>query len=633
MKKHLLIVLFSVALVTISCGQSSDKLNQRVQLIQQTLSIPESKSIAFAKFEIANRQDFLEMAKQYRNTKDWATQRKKFSAETEKSSIAILGKEKFEQWTNYLKEQKLLAEQAAMAAEIKKYKRTSPEQPYEAAWGALRQHEIPKWAEDAKFGVYGHWGIYSQMGAWDYKKRNWGNYYITAYHGVYSTNEKHEQRVLFEEKYGKIQQGNGYKDLAKDFKAENWDPAYWADLVQKSGAKYAGICAVHHDGYCMWDSDVTDYCAGKLGPQRDLYGEFSKEIRKRGLKTIASFHHGRTYKHFQGVLSKLKKVPDYQNVDLLDPKNDNFYWFTGTEERFTKNRLDLTFEFIEKYAPDVLWFDGGGGGFSTEKILAKHFNTALKNNKEVSVHNKGNFGANFGIYSYENGAGRPSYIDWPWEDDTPSAEGWCDWQWDKNIQYKKARDVIVRLADLVSRNGGLLLSINPKSDGTLDQGQIDLLLGVGDWLAKYGEAIYGTRPWKIIGEGHMENLFFTQTNPLNGKPSRAIQPNTSLFTAEDIRYTTKDNNLYAIVLGAPKTKVFTIKSLHDKEHISTENKIKSIELLGVGKLSYSRDAKGIHIQLPKNIPDTNANVFKIQVEGQLEVRKNEGKNKIVPMKT
>ena len=108
---------------------------------------------------------------------------------------------------------------------------------YEPNWESLRTHVVPTWAEDVKFGIYAHWGVYSVTGAWDYKKSNWGNYYITGYKGFYSTNEKQEQHVLFENNVGKIEDGIGYKDLAKQFKAENFDAKHWADLIEKSGAK------------------------------------------------------------------------------------------------------------------------------------------------------------------------------------------------------------------------------------------------------------------------------------------------------------------------------------------------------------------------------------------------------------
>ena len=504
---------------------------------------------------------------------------------------------------------------------------------YQANWTSLRTHAVPKWAKEVKFGIYAHWGVYSVSGDWDYKTPNWGNYYITAYKGFYSTDETQEQHVLFKKNVGSIEDGVGYKDLANQFTAENFDPEYWADLIEESGAKYAGMCAVHHDGFCMWDSDITDFSAGKLGPRRDLSGELLASLKDRGIKTIASFHHGRTVKHFEKIAKKLKKDPRYKNVDLLNQKYYNYYWFMGGVDRFTKNRMDLTMEYIDKYSPDVLWFDGGGGEYDTEKILAHFFNDGIKNNKEVSVHNKGNFGENFGVYSYENGYKRPEYVDWPWEDDTPSAAGYCDWPWYKNMEYKKSNDVIIRLIDLVSRNGGLLLSMNPRPDGTFDKGQVDLLKGIGVWLKQNGEAIYGTNPWKIYGEGHINDLFYTLENPLTGAKSREIQPNISLFNSEDVRFTVNGNVLYATVLGIPDSGEVLIKSFATDIMISSENEIRSIELLGYGPIDFKRTKRGVLIDLPKKLPNTVALVFKVLAKGEIEHRKNTGSNKIVPEKT
>lgn len=507
------------------------------------------------------------------------------------------------------------------------------QQHYDADWTSLRQHKIPQWAEDAKFGIYAHWGVYSLSGNWEHTRRNWANYYITGYHGYYSTDDNNEQRQLFEKHVGNVKDGVGYKDMAKQFTADKFDASYWADLIEKSGAKYAGMCAVHHDGYCMWDSDVTDFCAGKLGPERDVNGELLAELKKRGIKTIASFHHGRTVKHFNKIVKKLKADPRFKNADLLDSDNNDSYWFLGGVKRFTEKRKALTLEYIDKYSPDVLWFDGGGGAYDTEEIIAHFFNDGIKHNKEVCIHNKGNFGKNFGLYSYENGAHRPSYVDWPWEDDTPSAKGWCDWQWDKNIEYKKSEDVIIRLVDLVSRNGGLLLSMNPRPDGSLDKEQEELLIGIGKWLKQNGEAVYGTRPWKILGEGHMEDLFFYDTNPISGKKSREIQPNTDLFDWTDIRYTTKKNVLYATMLGLSPQNEVLIKSLNSGVNISNKNKISSIELIGYGKVDFTRDNEGVHIKLPACLPNKVALVFKIEVKGKLEQRINKGSNDIIPAQT
>jgi alpha-L-fucosidase len=504
---------------------------------------------------------------------------------------------------------------------------------YEANWDSLRQHQNPEWALDAKFGIYAHWGPFTQTGAWtDNPNINWGNYYITSYQGIYSPDANKARRKTFEKRYGSITDGAGYKDLCADFKADAFDPGAWADLIKRSGARYAGICAIHHDGYAMWDSDVTEHCAGKTGTKRDLLGEMMAAIKARGIKTIATFHHARTYKHFSGLKQGLAKA-GIEGVDILDPKNEDYYWFLGTEERFAENRKALTFEVIEKYKPDVLWFDGGGGKFGTEDILAVYFNMGIEQGKEVCVHNKGNFGTNFGIYSYENGAHRPGFVDWPWEDDTPSAVGWCDWPWWYGIEYKKPRDVVVRLADLVARNGGLLLSMNPRPDGSFDQGQIDLLEGIGKWLAQNGQAIYGTRPWIIHAEGHVEPIFFEEVHPSTGNKARPIQPDTSKFDATDIRFTTRDNTLYAIQLDLPTSGKTIIKSLGKGTKVSSVNKIKSIELFGHGEVKFKRIAGELEIKLPKKLPNDWALAFKITVEGELQKRKLEGKNKVIPMQT
>lgn len=507
-------------------------------------------------------------------------------------------------------------------------------QEYEANWESLRQWENPQWSLDAKFGLYAHWGPYTQTGAWrDNPNINWGNYYITAYQGIYNNKPTEARRTTFEKRYGSILEGNGYRDLCETFLAEGYDAKELADIMERSGAHYAGICAIHHDGYAMWDSEVTPHCAGKTGPKRDLLGEILSELKKRDIKTIASFHHARTYRTFNGRAEHLKES-GIKGVDITDPKNHDYYWFLGTEERFIKNRKALTYEVIDKYLPDMLWFDGGGGGFQTEEILAYYFNNALKNNQEVALHNKGNFGDNFGIYSYENGAHRSGFVEWPWSDDTPSAVGWCDWPWWYGMEYKKPRDVVIRLADLVARNGGLLLSLNPRPDGSLDKGQIELLDGIGSWLKENDEAIYGTRPWIIYAEGHVEPIFWQDVDCPNpggsfGKEARPIQPDTKQFDETDIRFTAKGNVLYAIQLAIPGGNKTIIKSLGTGTELSSRNKIRSIELLGYGEVAFNREADKLEIDLPEQLPNDYALAFKIEVKGDLKQRPQPDKSELV----
>ena len=214
---------------------------------------------------------------------------------------------------------------------------------------------------------------------------------------------------------------------------------------------------------------------------------------------------------------------------------------------------------IDKYQPDVIWFDGGGGKYGTESILNDYFNMGEAAGKEVVVHNKGNFPDRFGVYSYENGHARPLYVDWPWEDDTPSATGWCDWPWFKAIEYKQPRDVVVRLCDLVARNGGLLLSMNPRPGrqtrpGTDRPARRHRLLA-----GQNGEAIYATVPWKIFAEGNTGRLEYFQYKE-DGTPSRGIQPDPTRLTWEDVRFTRNGENLYATVLGIPPSQAWRTSS-------------------------------------------------------------------------
>ena len=374
---------------------------------------------------------------------------------------------------------------------------------------------------------------------------------------------------------------------------------------------------MHHDGYAMWDSDLIRLDAGELGPERDLLGEILSAVKSRGLRTMTSFHHARTYRHFEVVQKKLRAQPGHENVDLLDPTLRDYYWYAGDAEHFADIRYRLTKEVIDKYEPDVIWFDGGGGKFGTERILADFLNMGERAGKEVVVHNKGNFPPEFGVYSYENGYNRPAYVNWPWEDDTHSAAAFNHWPWARDMEYKKAPEVVIRLVDLVARNGGLLLSLNPRPDGKLDQGQIDLLLGIGAWLAQNGDAIYDTVPWKIFAEGNEGRLTYVVTGS-EGQVGRPVQPDTRLFRSSDIRFTRNGETLYATTLGVPGNGTVTIKSLSTHTSVSSTNRIASISLLGHGEVQWLRSGEALVIKLPDELPNDIALAFSITVEGELD---------------
>ncbi len=502
-------------------------------------------------------------------------------------------------------------------------------QTYQPNWESLMKHKVPKWMADAKFGIYGHWGPYAVANSWNVEEGMQVTRRCTFFAEMYKPGS--DERKLFEKHIGPVSEGYGYKDLIKEFRAEKYDPAEWAELIAKSGAKYAGFAFMHHDGYAMWDSNVNPWCAGKTGPKRDVYGELARELRKRGLRITGSFHHLRTHSMWDAYYQNENyfKEARKQNWDLLNPRYKKLYW-NNTD--FYKDYLPFwnaqIKEVIAKYQPDVLWCDGGNmrEGVVAEYAsdwLAYYFNKARQWGKEVSVHNKltgsygdtaYNFGPGFGVYTYENGRDRPDHVDRPWEDDTSVGDAWPYY---KGQTYKKPRELIVRLIHLVANNGGLLLSLTPKPDGTLPEEVKELLLGIGEWLDQNGDAIFATRPWKIRTEGDLEKLKMYQYK--GGKKIAHIrEPDPEKLTYEDIRFTCKGNTLYVMCTGIPPKSELTIKSLGTQTRISSEDDIASVELLGSGKVKWTRNAQGLHIILPEKLPNDIALAFKVNVKGILD---------------
>ena len=498
---------------------------------------------------------------------------------------------------------------------------------YEPTWESLTQHEVPEWMEDAKFGIYAHWGPYSVAFDWDLEPGMEITRRCVYFNFMYRPGN--DERSLFEKHIGPVADGYGYKDLVKEFKAEKFDPAEWADLIAGSGAKFAGIALIHHDGYALWDSDVNPWCAGKKGPKRDLYGEIVKELRARDLRIIGTFHHLRTHQMWNMYSDDKEYLAAAQKErwDVLDPKYSDLYWQgTDFEKEYVPYWKAQIIEVIDKYQPDIIWFDGGkfndAVGQSAREMLSYYFNKAEQWGKEVSVHNKltgtwgktkYNFVENFGVYNFENGRDRPERLNRPWRDDTSVG---VSWPYYKGQEYMKARDVIVRLIDLTSRNGGIIVSLTPKPDGTLPQGVKDFLRGMGKWLGQNGEAIYGTRPWKIQVEGGEDNL--KDYEKKGDKIIHIFRRNSDAMTWECIRFTTKGNSLYAMCTGIPPQGSLTIKSLGTNTKISSKDAIASVELLGSGPVKWKRRSKGLRITLPKKLPNDIALAFKIIPKGTLD---------------
>lgn len=495
--------------------------------------------------------------------------------------------------------------------EVKKEEKQ--EKKYKADWESLKQHSNPEWFLDAKFGIYCHWGPYSVP---EYENEWYAHWmYVNennpeARKGKASRFYDHHVST-----YGTLDKF-GYKDFIPMFKAEKFDAAEWADLFEKAGAKFAGPVSEHADGFAMWDSDLTEWDAKEMGPKRDVMGELSKEIRKRGMKFIATFHRQWLYGWFPtwdettdasdpkyaGLYGPKVKKGDFQyphKAYAADGKDAPYYPLAGKE--FNDQWLDRLKEIIDKYDPDLVWFDNKMDIISEEhrkEFLEYYYNHGDQKNQEVvSTYKFHDFAEGSAVLDLER-ARMSEKKDFPWL--TDDSIDWKSWSHIKNPNYKSTNRLIDFLVDVVSKNGAVLLNITPKANGEIPEPVKERLLEMGQWLKTNGEAIYGTRTFDIYGEG---NAKVTEGH----LSERKNKDNT----ADDIRFTTKGDVLYAIVLDWPKGKEFTIHSLVEGNSLF-KSEIEAIEFLGSGeKVSFKRDAKGLTIQLPKVKVGKHAFAFKI----------------------
>ncbi|MHC4204702.1 MAG: alpha-L-fucosidase [Planctomycetota bacterium] len=447
---------------------------------------------------------------------------------------------------------------------------------YEPNWISLSKHKVPEWFRDAKFGIYTHWGPVT-VGAEDGPGGvQWYGY--NMYRKESPTFEYHRK------KYGD-QNEVGYKDMVRMFAAEKFDAEAWAELFAAAGAKFAGPVAIHHDNYAMWDSKYTEWDSMDQKPGRDFTAELEKAIRKRGMKFIATFHHAFAWRYFE---------PSYK-FDGADPKYGGLYCQAhepGADPtpEFLDQWLGKVNEVVEKYEPDMTWFDFGLGNEKrnciTEeyrlRMFADYYNWALRNNRQVGVaHKHHDIHEHTGILDFERGR-EDRLTPYPWLTDTSVGP----WFHQKSHPFKTTNDLVDVLVDIVSKNGCMLLNVGPAADGTIPQEAQKLLLEIGAWLEVNGEAIYETRPCKVFGEGPTRNTG-------GGFSERKDKP----YTSEDIRFTqSKDGKtLYVIALDWPEEKL-TIESL---KIVNTRSSAR-IRLLGhKGDISYNiNNEKKLVIRIP-----------------------------------
>ena len=480
-----------------------------------------------------------------------------------------------------------------------------PDGPYKANWESLKKYDAaPEWFRDAKFGIYFHWGVYSVPAFGSEWYPRWMHF------------EGHETYKHHVEKYGHPSKF-GYHDFVPMFEAEKFDAEEWAELFKKAGARFAGPVAEHHDGFSMWASEVNPWNVGDMGPKRDITGELAKACRKRGMYFVATFHHarnmqrdntdGKPFPHRQYFRNS--HYPPFEGTPTVtdDPLKQILYGRLP-EEEFLKRWKGKLYEVVDKYQPDLIWFDSWLDQIPEKdrmEFCAYYLNRAHEWGKGVVITRKqDDLPLDFTLLDLEKGRMNELTENTWLTDDTISKGSWC---YTEDLEIKPMRQVLHVLIDIVSKNGQLLLNISPKADGSIPGRQKEVILGVGAWLKKYGEAIYETRPWTQFGEGPTR---LKEGGGFTHKKSGYLQ-----YTPHDVRFTqSKDGkNVYAIVLGwAGAGEKVTIEALAKGKGPET---VKSVQLFGHrGKIKSQRTDKGLVITLPKKAPSEDAIAFRIGVE-------------------
>ncbi len=460
--------------------------------------------------------------------------------------------------------------------------------PFRPDWESLRKYEEPEWYQDAKFGIFIHWGTYSVPAFGS-------EWYPRLMYVEGSPEYKHHIAT-----YGS-QDKFGYKDFIPMFKAEHFDPAAWAELFRKAGAKYVVPVAEHHDGFAMYDSGVSDWTAAKMGPHRDTTGELAKAVRAAGLHFGLSSH--RVEHNF--FLGPGRTIPS----DVNDPQYAALYgpahtWmmnppgtplnndFTYVSSAWANDWLARSAELVEKYHPDIVYFDWWIGQASIRPNLTRfaafYYNSSLKYGDHVGVINYKDYAMQDHSAVLDLERGQLSDIrPLAWQTDTSVSNK--SWGYIKDDTFKSPEFVVHQLIDIVSKNGNLLLNIGPRSDGVIPDEVQQVLLDIGAWLDLNGDAIYGTRPWRIYGEG-----------PTKATAGSFHDTEVQKYTPEDFRFTTKGDVLYAIGLAWPTKGEAVIHSL-----VATAGgkPVQSVGLLGSeAKLQFEQRPDGLHIHLPAQSP-------------------------------
>lgn len=472
--------------------------------------------------------------------------------------------------------------------------------PFSDSWASLVNYRTPDWYRKLKFGIFIHWGVYSVPA--------FGNeWYPRNMYMQDSPEFRHHVAT-----YGP-HKAFGYKDFIPLFRAERFDPEAWAALFAQSGAKYVVPVAEHHDGFQMYRSAISHWNAFEMGPRRDVLGELSAACRSKGLVMGASSHriehwfflgHGR---EFDSDIHEPLVRGDFYWPSMPEPKWHDIYGQPAPSREYMEDWLMRTCELIDRYHPSIIYFDWWIEHSAAKpwirKLAAYYYNQAAARGEEVVINYKHDaflFGA--AVPDVERGQFN-EIKPFIWQTDTSVARN--SWGYTEGNDYKSAEELIWNLVDVVSKNGNFLLNIGPKADGTIPEEDARLLQEIGAWLDVNGEAIYGSRPWRMFGEG--------PTQLVEGQFSDDAAPN---FTDRDFRFTMKGDALYVIAMRCSDRGEYCVRALGELDASRQANFhgiIRHVRLLGAdAELPWTRDEAGLHLHCPAR--SATPLVFKITLE-------------------
>jgi alpha-L-fucosidase len=508
---------------------------------------------------------------------------------------------------------------------------------FQPKWESLTQYQAPEWFRDAKFGIWAHWSAQCvpEQGDW-YARRMY---------------QQGEPAYKYHLKHYGHPSRFGFMEIDHLWKAEAWEPRRLMELYRNAGARYFVALANHHDNFDTYESKYHGWNSVNIGPKQDIVGIWARTAREAGLRFGVSNHSAHAWHWFQTAYGYDGEGPlagvRYDAAVLRREDGKGKWWagldpqdlYTGpnlqlpdglhdiaaiklwheqhdgvwTEDpppnnaRFVQHWSLRCRDLLEKYHPDLVYFDDEGLplGQAGLDVTAWFYNQSLARNhgapdvvvtgKKLKPHQRGAV-----VEDVERGFS-DSLRATPWQTDTCLG----NWHYDRSLferhGYKSAGSVITRLCDVVAKNGNLLLSVPLRGNGTIDSDEVAILEALAGWMKINGEAIFGTRPWKIYGEG-----------PTQVHAGAFGEGDLKAFTAEDIRFTTRGDTLYALVMAWPEANTLTIKSLA----AGVQGQVRRVELLGTGQaLRHLRNERGLTLTLPQHKPGEHACAFRISGDG------------------